>query len=354
MVETYDAGSLPFVGNYETFMKEAKNYTSKEKDHEYFEKIIVESFKDKIDAGIDIPNYPQFRDMNDMFFELISNLEKIEGKYYFTRTPDVVGGGRIPEVEALRKNAHRLAELRGRVRMKICVTGPYTLSYFFGFRDCELFKNLANVLAKIVAANTFKEKNLVVDVVSLDEPLIGTLDDPLIDHGSEGRECLIKSLDKIFYEAKSRGARTVIHLHSTTSKLFWLVENLDVIESHVGDIIYSSLSTRRLLENYDKFLKASICRTDYDRLVYEKTKDLGEERVLEEIDKIWKKIKSGEIDPTYYLEDLEVLKLRLENIIKAFGERVLYAGPECGMKGFPSYECAIECLKRVAKASKIV
>ncbi len=53
------------------------------------------------------------------------------------------------------------------------------------------------------------------------------------------------------------------------------------------------------------------------------------------------------------LEELEQIKKRLADIIGFFGEnRVPYAGPECGLKGFPTYQSAIECLKRVAKAAK--
>ena len=48
------------------------------------EKLIVESFLDKILAGIDVPNYPQFRDMNEMFLEIIGEIEKIREGYVET------------------------------------------------------------------------------------------------------------------------------------------------------------------------------------------------------------------------------------------------------------------------------
>jgi len=43
----------------------------------------------------------------------------------------------------------------------------------------------------------------------------------------------------------------------------------------------------------------------------------------------------------------------LVEMVGRFGiERVPYAGPECGLRGFPTYECALECLRRVSSAAR--
>lgn len=355
MVESYDVGSLPFTGDLEKFLKGAKVYPSSGEESAYFEKKVIDSFRDKLETGLSIPNYPQFRDMNEMFFELMSGLSKIENKYFFLEPADVLRGGLIPEVEALRRNSRILSGRYGKIKLKICVTGPHTLSYFFGFRNCELFEDLARVLAKIVAANTFREKEIEVVLVALDEPLLGTVDDPLIEFGSEGRECLINALNRIYHEAKARGAKTIIHLHSTSNTLFWNVEKLDVVESHVGDLIYTSPKTRELLEEYDKFLKVGLCRTDFDKLVHDRVKaEFGEKLLSEKVAEIWRQIKVGEIDPSYYLEGVEIMKKRLKKALEMFDNRALYAGPECGLGGFPSYNCALEYLRRAAIASSTI
>ena len=44
-------------------------------------KKIVESFIDKILCGIDVPNYPQYRDMNEMFLEKFGGLIKTKDGY---------------------------------------------------------------------------------------------------------------------------------------------------------------------------------------------------------------------------------------------------------------------------------
>jgi methionine synthase II (cobalamin-independent) len=43
---------------------------------------------------------------------------------------------------------------------------------------------------------------------------------------------------------------------------------------------------------------------------------------------------------------------RLERIVGLLGrERVRLAGPECGMKSFPTSECAMEYLRRISKVT---
>jgi len=52
-----------------------------------------------------------------------------------------------------------------------------------------------------------------------------------------------------------------------------------------------------------------------------------------------------------YLEDIGLMKKRLKDILERFGvDRVAMAGTECGLRGFPTYSSAIECLRRVSKA----
>jgi len=73
----------------------------------------------------------------------------------------------------------------------------------------------------------------------------------------------------------------------------------------------------------------------------------------ESIAEAWTGITSRKTDPEIFLENHDVMKKRLVEIVGRFGvERVPYAGPECGLKGFPTYECALECLRRVSSAVK--
>lgn len=353
MIEVCDVGSLPFEGDEKKLVRGAKEVGKGGEAAEFFERLVIKALQDKMDAGVTVPNYPQFRDMNEMFLEIIEGVEKIGDRYYaMSERLVVVGEGFIPELVAIRRHATELREKYGEVKLRVCVTGPYTLSHLFGYRDARLFTSLGEVLAEIVARNIFKERGVRVHALSLDEPVFGLVDDPLKDHGSEGREALLKAWEKVFYQAASRGVDTVIHLHSTADILFLEVDSLKIIESHVGDPLYSSPTLKRLLEQRDKFVKASLCRTDFDELVKIKLAEIGKPPSGEEIAAVWRRIKRGEEDPVAYLEDERVMIERLRKTVELYGDRVIYAGPECGLRGFPTYGTALEYLRRVSRSVK--
>ncbi|MEM2102377.1 MAG: hypothetical protein QXM22_02545 [Candidatus Bathyarchaeia archaeon] len=362
MVKSCDVGSLPFPQDLEKYVKGAEAFEEGRFDEwaEYFEKTVTSVFLDKLHAGIDVPNFPQFRDMSLMFLDMMTGLEKTrEGYVEVERLELKSGRGCLPEVSALKKNARVIHEKHGKpFSMRVCVTGPYTLASFFPYRTSETFGNLGAILSRIVERNVFREKAGGVALVSVDEPLFGVLDDPLIDRGSLGRENLFSAWKDIFGSAKATGVQTCLHLHNTSDDLFWGVEGLDVVESHVDDSIYKLKKTKELLEAEDKFLKASVCVTDFDRLIKDavgksSADRLSDSSLNQELAEVWKKIRKGLIAPEMFLETEEVIKQRALRVVEQFGaERVLFAGPECGLRGFPSYACGIECLRRVAKTTK--
>ncbi len=360
MIESYDVGSLPLVGDAEKFLEGATRFWSYPTDDSvrYFERRVIEGFLDKIRAGMNVPNYTQFRDMNEMFLEMIKGVERVKGGFMETGILSIKEGEyAIPEVVAIKKGSQEIWERTGKpFKMKICVTGPYTLSSLFLYKDKEIFSRLGNAISKIVESSIFKEKQGSVSLVAVDEPVFGLLDDPLLDQGSEGRENLLKAWDSIFRKATSKGVQTCIHLHSTADELFWEVKALYIIESHIDNPLYNAERTKKLLESTDKFLKASISVVDFNSLIKENLltdlpKNVSEIVVNERIAEAWKRITSGELNPNFFLEKVELMRERLTKILNRFGaERVPYAGPECGLQGFPTYECALECLKRVSSA----
>jgi len=70
------------------------------------------------------------------------------------------------------------------------VTGPYTLASFFQGKNARLFEELGHGLAEIVSQSVYDSRHSGVALVCIDEPVIGFLNDPLLDYGSEGRESL--------------------------------------------------------------------------------------------------------------------------------------------------------------------
>jgi len=360
VIESYDVGSLPLVGDAEKFLEGATCFRSYPTDDSvrYFERRVIEGFLDKIGTGMDVPNYTQFRDMNEMFLEMIKGVERVKGGFMETGILSIKEGeDAIPEVVAIKKGSQEIWERTGKsFKMKICVTGPYTLSSLFLYKDNEIFSRLGNVISKIMESSIFEEKHGSVSLVAVDEPVFGLLDDPLMDHGSEGRENLLRAWESIFRKATSKGVQTCMHLHSTADELFWEVKTLNIIESHIDNPLYYAERTKKLLESTDKFLKASIGVVDFNSLIKENLltdlpKKVSEIIVNERIAEAWKRITSGKLNPNFFLEDIELMGERLTKILNRFGaERVPYAGPECGLQGFPTYECALECLKRVSSA----
>ncbi len=362
MIKSCDVGSMPLIGDVERFLEGATRFESSptEKTAKYFERMIVEGFFDKLRVGIDVPNYPQFRDMSRMFLGMIDGVEKAKDGYMETgilslRTEESC----IPEVSVVKENSQQIYERISKpFQVKVCVTGPYTLSSLFVYRDKEIFSRVGEMISQIVENNLFNRKYGSVSLVAMDEPIFGLLDDPLIDRGSEGREHLRKAWESIFYRANSKGIQTCIHLHNTADELFWEIESLNVIESHVDDPIYQTGKTKELLESTDKFLKASVCITDFDRLIRENITTASQQKmreliINEKIAEAWRGVKSGNLDSKAFLESDRLMKKRLIKIVNQFGvERILYAGPECGLGGFPTYECALEYLRRVSDAVK--
>jgi methionine synthase II (cobalamin-independent) len=133
--------------------------------------------------------------------------------------------------------------------------------------------------------------------------------------------------------------------------------SLDIVESHVDDCLYTSEKTKKLLEKEDKYLKASISITVFDDLIKKEIErnmnQIDEIMLNQKIADVWTGIKKGRINATQYIETLEIMKKRLLQIINRYGiERVPYAGPECGLRSFPTSNSAMECLRRVVKATQ--
>jgi 5-methyltetrahydropteroyltriglutamate--homocysteine methyltransferase len=364
LVESCDVGSLPFFGNVDKFLGGASCFGSSPEDSraEYFEHRIIESFLHKIETGIAVPNFPQFRDMSNMFLSMINGVEKVKGGYVETAPLSFQSERSIlPEVAAIRKHSQDFYEKLGNsFKVRICVTGPYTLASQFLYKDKSIFSRIGTALAQIVESNIFNNKHGSVRVVALDEPVFGLIDDPLMDRGSEARDNLRKAWELILEKASLRNAQTCLHIHSTRDELFWEIGSLNIIETHMKDPIYETKRTKKLLESTDKFLNASMTTTDFDQLIRNyliatSQHKMSETTTNEKIGETWRNIQKRKVKPEIFLESTDSMQKQLIKLIENFGaNRISYGTPECGLKSFPTYESALECLNRVADAAKMV
>jgi 5-methyltetrahydropteroyltriglutamate--homocysteine methyltransferase len=321
-------------------------------DYLIFKDELVSAFIDKIKVGVDIPNYPQFRDMNEMFFNLMTGFTKQNGALISLGKVRAKSGMAIPETEIIQKESSKIRDETGvdKVRIKACITGPYTLASFFQYKSPSLYEELGHSIATILHESLFDTKSAVLYHVSIDEPVLGFMNDPMLDYGSDGRESLRKAWEEIAYVGTSHGMDVSMHLHDTSENLFWDVERLKILASHVGDPIYTQESTKVRLKETDKYLWAAVGITQYDTLIenYYKAKGFTG-NIPEKIGEVWTNLRKGEIDPFQFLEKSDQMRKRLEKIIEFFGEqRILYGSPECGLNSFPEYKVAIECLKRTS------
>lgn len=347
-----DVGSLPYKEDLPRLIKGADDFATNKTDGsaDLFEKAIVRAFLDKLKAGISVPAFPQFRDMNSMFLSTFEGLETIKGGWIETgRLTSKPEYSEIPEVAVIRKNAERIYAQEGSpFQLRVCITGPYTLSSFFPYRTSQTYRRLGEVLSEIVEKSVFSSKRGRVVLVAIDEPLFGMVDEPLIDKGTEGRENLLAAWEAIASKSKSHNAESCIHLHCTSNSLFWNVKSISIVESHIDDPLYKMNVTKRHLEERDKMLKASITLTDFDKLI---RRSLGSKASDHALAEAWKGISKGIVAPESYLESVDAITSRLVKIIERFGvERVALAGPECGLWSFPTYASAIEVLRRVSES----
>jgi len=360
-ITSSDIGSLPAISSPEAISSGARLSNSLlpllglgDPNYVTFRDDVVKAFIDKLKMGVEVPNYPQFRDMNQMFLALLEGVEKTDvGLVAVKRIRAKLGAG-IPEVEAIKGSASAVRDAAGadRVRVKVCVTGPYTLASLFQMRTPELIDDLGRALGDILGRSMFRGRSAEVTHVCVDEPVLGFMNDPLLDYGSDGRETLRKAWDHLCGVATSRGADTSMHLHNTSENLFWDVEHLGSVMSHVGDPLYAQESVKRRLEETDKMIWATIGVTQFDNLIgyHYAAQGYGGE-MPEKIGETWTGIKKGSVDPYAFLEETAVMEKRLEAISGFFGaDRIVYASPECGLNSFPGYEVAMECLRRTMEA----
>lgn len=355
-----DIGSLPARKDLSFIWKGSKKTNSllpflivNDLDIKSFKEEIVSSFIDKLKAGVDIPNYPQFRDMNEMYFTLLSGFEKTEKGLVRVKTIKAKSNSSIPEVKALKLESSKIHEVISseKIMIKICVTGPYTLASFFQSKTSDLFDELGKSISSILENSLFDNKKASIYHVSIDEPVLGFMNDPLLDYGSDARQSLKNSWERIALMAARHGIETSMHLHNTSENLVWDIEHLDVIASHVGDPLYVQESTKKRLEETDKKLWASIGITQFDTLIQNYLESKGiKSNIPEKIGNVWTSIKKGDTDPYTFLEDKKIMKKRLEKIVHHFGaERISISSPECGLNSFPRYDVAIECLRRTSE-----
>jgi len=282
--------------------------------------LVGQVLAEKISAGVEIPTYPQLRDMIRMFMDPIKDPKMTESPFLIRREE-----AKIMELEAVPPGQ----------KVRVCVTGPVELyiSAFGATGYTDILYTLAESVSRFL--EWAKEEGKMA-IASLDEPSLG-LNSNIIFSEEEIQEAL---------EIASRpcqGMHCEVHLHSPLyAELCAHVSGIDIlgVES-AAHPDYLKLIEREVLEDTGTYLRAGIARTDIFSLSAQ-LNDRYKVNLWEDLPRLEREITS--------LESPLIMKSRLDQAYAQFGDRLIATGPDCGLGSWPSQELAGSILGNCAAA----
>jgi 5-methyltetrahydropteroyltriglutamate--homocysteine methyltransferase len=287
--------------------------------------VVVDSFRKKMHTGLDVVNFPQH----------YSGIKQVGDAIHaaMAKGSFVVDQDRafLPEIYVLNQEAKRLSEEFGKkIRLRVSVFGPIEqyLSEVGATAFPDVLDGFAQTINRFAKNSVLNNKYIETEVVSIDEPSLG--------HSSfTGTPELIREVLEKTYDFQ--GPAKQIHLHFASGIHDLLtVKGLDVLSfEYAASPKNIEAIPKNTLEKVDKQIRVGIARTDIDAIwaeLYEKgvTKPATEQIV----------------------ETIEVMKRRFEFAKAKYGERMTFAGPDCGLGSWPSQEAAQLLLERAVKAVK--
>jgi len=289
-----------------------------------FHKVTLESFKTKLSSGLDVVNYPQqydgIKQVSDaIHIAMNAGSFIVEDKEAF-----------LPEVYVIKEEAKNLSEEFGKILLRISLFGPMEqyLKEIGIVPYSDVLENFAETIKLFAKNSVLNTKYVKTEVVSIDEPSYGFM------NITAGTDVLIDVLEKAF---SFHGAVRQIHLHSATRLPDLLcVKNVDVLSfEYAGSPRNIDSVTKKMLDGADKQIRVGIARTDIDSILAE----LQERNIPSPT-------------PEQLVEDKENIRRRYLFAKEKYGDRMTFAGPDCGLGGWPSQEAAQLLLKRTVAAVK--
>jgi 5-methyltetrahydropteroyltriglutamate--homocysteine methyltransferase len=324
------------IGSYPLPKDINKNWIAdalKKGDQKSFD-IVKDAMRQKIYAGVDVPTYPQFQDMTKQFLEIINDESMTEEPMLVRKE-----NARIKELEVLEDIGTEYSKKTGDVLdIRICITGPIELynKQFGGTSYKDVLDVLATNIDRFIANSIDNAKKFRITTVSIDEPSIGI--NPQIMFSDDD---IVDVLEKASKTAVYHKIDTELHLHSPLHyKLVCKTRSIGIIGvESAANPSYLDLIDKKDLEEYDKFLRVGIARTD----IFNMTAILNEKYGTN----IWKEpFRLEEI--VTRMETSNIIEKRLESYYKIFDDRIKYAGPDCGLGAWPTQELAFSLLKNTS------
>ncbi|MGB9928529.1 MAG: methionine synthase [Methanosarcina sp.] len=329
-----DVGSFPLP---EEISKEwiQNAFNTRAEDEKLFS-IIGNAFQQKIDAGVEVPNYPQYQDV----FSILNAIKDFKccGKPFDVK----LEYARIEELEAVEAIAKTYKEQFGEaLKIRICVTGPTELYLreFGSKRYPDIYSLFAKSVNKFVRNSMKSTKHFKIKTVSIDEPSLGLNPELAFDENE-----IISALTEASKAGRKWGADVMLHLHSPLYyNLACETPTINVIGvESARNPSYLELIDKKVLETTDSFLRLGIARTD----VFTLAGILNEKYSTN----IWKTRHISKL--VTELETPAIITNRLKLGYQRFGNLIKYAGPDCGLGSWPSQEIAFTLLTNTAQGIK--
>ena len=287
---------------------------------EQYLRMVKDTLAQKIAAGVEVPTYPQFRDMIRMFMDPIEKPENQESPYLIKKE-----NAEIVELQAVPLGC----------RVRVCVTGPVELylAAFGATNYTDILYNLARSAARFL--ERARESGRMA-VASLDEPSLG-LSSTIVFEEEE----ILKALE--IASGPCKGIDCEVHLHSPLyAEPCARVPGLSIIGvESAAHPDYLKLIDRKLLEETDTYLRVGIARTDILSMAASLNDRLGI-NLWDDPARLEREILA--------MESVEVISRRLEAARKSFGDRLRAVGPDCGLGSWPSQSMAGLLLTNCAAA----
>lgn len=327
-----DGGSLPTPeGITREWVKTAVE--NRDEDEKLFS-VIREAFRRKIDVGVHVPTYPQFRDMIGQFLDIIKDEKNCYEPYVLKEE-----NAKILELEIIDEVAKQYREETGEtLEVRVCVAGPTDLYLqAFGETDyADAYHVLALDIEDFIKQAFVAAKNFKIKVIALDEPSLGINDRIQFSDAD-----IVSALTVASAYARKQGADMEIHLHSPLKYKLVCETPINVIGfEYAASPSYLSLLDKQVLEDSNTYIRLGVSRTDISSLIgiVNETYGVNAWKDREYMQKI-----------VTDLETPKVVKKRLETGYSVLGDRIKYASPDCGLAFWPDQELAFKLLENTAK-----
>ncbi len=299
--------------------------------YNFFIHPVLQSFQLKLNAGVEIINYPQLMDMYTQFLKPMKDYEIEPGLI----DPD---SAYISEMLVLDKFAKEHYERTGNaLNVKICITGPIELCIKqHGFTIyLDIAMNYARSVNSFLKNSIINTSYIETSIVSIDEPSFGYVDIVNVNNDE-----MVQVFDKSLEGIKATGQ---IHLHTLNQARVPLQsKNIDVLTCE-----YASDKTNKIpkkeLDTFDKFIRVGITRTNINSLLAEAL-DSGVN---------YEEIKTFE-GTMNLIDSKERITKNLLDALEHYGDRLKYVGPDCGLSGWYPPQVAHELLHRTYEVIEAV